>query len=609
MYILDIEIYPNYFLLCAKNFETHDVKIWEIKNDLVNFNVEEIRDFMCSNITVTFNGSCFDLLLISYLLKGAGVSKLKSLSDAIINSPAQSWVVANEFDIVIPSVRHWRHVDLMYVAPQKASLKLYAARLGVESIVNLPYDPNQFLSLKEIDVVRDYCLNDLNMTHSLYKSLVPQLKLRLNLAKAHNINSFYLMSKSDAQLAEIIIKNKYTAMGGSEWIAGNKRLPATIDFKYNIPHFINFKLPQLSELLKDIKNATFSTNNYNVKLPEFLTNKIITINDINYKMGIGGLHSMEKDRYINCLNKNKLIFDLDVASYYPSIILNQKLYPKNLGEKYLGIYRRFVEERLRAKKIGDKVTSDALKIAVNGGFGKYGSKYSALYSPELLVQITLTGQLALLMMIEYVTRNDYGCTVISANTDGLTCLLDNNLNSKKHIERCIKYWQKITGFILERTEYKLLASRDVNNYVALKDDGTLKTKGVFAASSLSKNPVYPICYEAAAKYICHGVDIDDTLFACTDILKFCLSRRVSGGATWNNLTLGKVVRFYYSNVIDKESTINYLKSGNKVPLSDGARPLMSLSDDEINKKVLPYDLDFVRYRNITETIISDCGVW
>ena len=47
-----------------------------------------------------------------------------------------------------------------------------------------------------------------------------------------------------------------------------------------------------------------------------------------------------------------------------------------------------------AKRTGDKVTNEAMKIMINGSFGKFGSKWSVLYSPDLLIQTTVTGQLA-----------------------------------------------------------------------------------------------------------------------------------------------------------------------------------------------------------------------
>ena len=116
-------------------------------------------------------------------------------------------------------------------------------------------------------------------------------------------------------------------------------------------------------------------------------------------MGIGGLHSCEKSQYV-VADENTVLRDADVSSYYPSIILQQKLSPKAMGKDFITIYQSIVSRRIEAKHRGDKVTADTLKICVNGSFGKLGSKYSALYAPELLIQTTLTGQLALLMLIE-----------------------------------------------------------------------------------------------------------------------------------------------------------------------------------------------------------------
>ena len=70
-------------------------------------------------------------------------------------------------------------------------------------------------------------------------------------------------------------------------------------------------------------------------------------------------------------------------------------------------------EELEAELSYHKVQTDSLKISVNGSFGKLGSKYSALYAPDLLIQTTVTGQLALLMLIERLHLA--GVRVISAN--------------------------------------------------------------------------------------------------------------------------------------------------------------------------------------------------
>src|SRR6478609_3841680 len=74
-------------------------------------------------------------------------------------------------------------------------------------------------------------------------------------------------------------------------------------------------------------------------------------------------------------------------------------------------------EELEIERKRCSVEADSKKIEINGSFGKFGSKWSALYSPDLLIQVTITGQLCLLMLIEQLEAA--GVQVCSANTDGI----------------------------------------------------------------------------------------------------------------------------------------------------------------------------------------------
>jgi len=65
-------------------------------------------------------------------------------------------------------------------------------------------------------------------------------------------------------------------------------------------------------------------------------------------MGIGGLHSCEKSQYV-VADENTLLVDGDVKSYYPSIILQQKLSPKAMGKDFITIYQSIVTRRIKAK--------------------------------------------------------------------------------------------------------------------------------------------------------------------------------------------------------------------------------------------------------------------
>jgi hypothetical protein len=259
-------------------------------------------------------------------------------------------------------------------------------------------------------------------------------------------------------------------------------------------------------------------------------------------------------------------------------------------------------EELDVKQAGFKVQS-------NGSYGKLGSPYSVLYAPELMVTVTLTGQLFLLMCIERAEL--HGATVVSANTDGFVCKVP--AAAKKDFKEFLWEIQMESGLNLESTFYKQLHSRDVNNYIAITTDGDVKTKGVFGPSGpgisagmgLKKNPTAQICADAVVAFLSKGAPIEKTIEQCDDIRKFLVVRRVTGGCEKDGVEIGKVVRYYFSNTTS--SPLLYAqsckKAGDKVPRSDGARPLMTLTD--FNE--CPEDLDRTWYVREAFAMLQDIG--
>lgn len=255
-------------------------------------------------------------------------------------------------------------------------------------------------------------------------------------------------------------------------------------------------------------------------------------------------------------------------------------------------------EELEAEISYHKTQSDTLKIIVNGSFGKLGSKWSALYAPDLLIQTTITGQLALLMLIEGMEQA--GVSVVSANTDGI--VIHTSADNAAIVEEVAFDWMMSTSYELERTDYTAVASRDVNTYVAVKPDGSYKGKGAFASGGLMKNPDLPIIYTAVAEYVARGTPLEDTIHQCDDILQFVVVRRVQGGAIWRGQLLGKAVRFYYSNQVPEDECIEYAKNSNRVPKSAGAKPLMDLPES------FPSDVDYQAYIVAAEKLLCEVGL-
>lgn len=310
-------------------------------------------------------------------------------------------------------------------------------------------------------------------------------------------------------------------------------------------------------------------------------------------------------------DKNFELIEIDVISYYPRIVLNNKLFPQHLSPIFLEIYKTLVDSRIADKKAGRIAQSECKKITINGTFGKTGSPYSILYAPEMTIAITVGGQLYLLMLIEALELR--GIQVVSANTDGILIYCHKDQQAEKL--DIIKQWEKITGFETEETKYAAIYSRDVNAYMAIKEpdkSGKIKVKGknIYydpwrpdtardAYWRFQKNPNAQICVEAIEKLITANTPLENTIKECSDITKFVSIKNVTGGAHKDGHYLGRVVRWYYAkNII---GTIDYVLSGNKVPDTDGAKPCMDLPD------TFPDDINYDWYIARANELLYDMG--
>jgi hypothetical protein len=579
--VVDTESYENYFLIAFKHLRTGKIIIFETPCNI--FNNRKLAWIMQSYQTVGFNSIKYDLPIIWYsIVKNCNPDAIKLLSNALIFQNLFPQQAQKDFNF---SIHRTNHIDLIEVCPLKGSLKLYGARLHASRIQDLPFVHDSILISEQIAIVRDYCINDLNTTELLYNNLSEQLALRVTLSQQYRQD---LMSKSDAQIAEAIISSEIKQITG---IWPKKPELGKImmnELKYIVPSFINFQSPQLQKVLSTISNAKFATDSVGrLIVPDEIKGLQVQIGNGVYRLGIGGLHSSETNVSYKSNDEYELL-DRDVASYYPRILLNQKLYPEHLGESFLQVYNDLVESRLTDKKEGRIAQSECKKIAINGTFGKTGSPYSVLYAPNITIQITLTGQLALLMLIEQLEL--LKIQVVSTNTDGI--LIYCAKNQKNKYLKIIKLWEQITGFTTEETRYEAIYSRDVNAYLAVKkDDKDVKVSfkgknnyydpwrgktGKDQYWKFQKNPTTQICIEAIENLIGQQIPIEQTIKSCQDITKFVVVKNVTGGAHKDGYYLGKVVRWIYGKNV--YGTINYIKNNDKVPESEGAFPLMDLPE-------------------------------
>jgi len=586
--VLDIECYSNYFLVALKSLDTGKVATFE-RSDWSEFNVDLLKSLLAKYTIVTFNGHRYDLPILKAALSGLTNRQLKGISDEIIVDNIRSWQVESKYNL--PQCNYIDHIDLIEVAPGVASLKIYGGRMHSKRMQDLPIEPNAIIQESSRELLKAYCVNDLDTTIDLFFALNGPIKLREQMSKEYGLD---LRSKSDAQIAEAVIKNQIETIKGEKVYRPN--LPTGYSFNYVPPAFITFKDKSLVEALHIFKTETFTLSEKgDVVEPTKIGKLKITLGKSTYQLGIGGIHSCEKNvNYV--ADSDHILVDRDVTSYYPNIILGQGLYPKHLGKDFLSVYRAIVDRRIKAKREGNFTVDAALKVTINGSFGKFGSKWSTLYSPDLLIQTTVTGQLSLLMLIEAIECA--GVSVVSANTDGIVIYC--HRRNQAALNSVITQWERSTGFNTEETEYHALYSRDINNYLALKLDGKIKAKGTYAEEGLSKTPTAQIATRAVADYLQLGIPIEATVRNCSDVKQFISVRSVTGGAVKGTEYLGKAVRWYYA--IGEVGAINYKKNGNKVATTDGAKPLMDLPD------CVPVDIDRGWYINKAQCILGDVGV-
>jgi len=637
----DVECYRNYFLIKSWNYQFEVRPYWSIPS------VMSLRFFLATHELITFNGKNYDEPMIAACLHLIAsnpnitpaqlCASLKAYSDSIIVGRVRGWQFYKQNNIT--ELTWLKHIDLFEVAPGVGiGLKMYMGRAHAQTLQDLPIDPAANLTPDEMDGINTYCGNDLSGTKLLKELCKGRLELRRQISIDLNVD---VMSKSDAQISEatIIAKLGYRPQKVS--------YPHGYQFNYQAPPFIKFKTQQMRDVLATVLTNSFTVNDVDqLKLPgdtdevldadgrKIKTGIIIppavaalrvSMGSSVYKFGIGGLHSQEKSIFHLTEPGKWSLSDHDVASYYPSLILLMNMYPGAIGEAFIEIYRRVYTERLHAKnmasackKAGDadgakrwKTIADSLKIVLNGAFGKLGSKYSILFAPELLIRTTITGQLALLMLIEDMELA--GIPVVSANTDGIIVKTPAGLETTR--DAILRAWEAVTGLETEETKYSAVFSRDVNNYIAFKPDGTHKAKGCFGESGVSpdasptgKNPDIDICADAVIAYLARGTPLYTTIRGCTDIRKFLTVAKCSGGGYWEGSgeVLGKTVRWYYgrnsTHAIRSTQMRNGQTKGNMVAGSTGSVPCMRLPD------TLPDDIDYAFYEREAYKMLGTIGV-
>lgn len=615
--VLDCESYVDYFLALFTSLETGHVTYVECCDErpLDRDGVMRLQWLLSNFRTSGFNSLNYDLTMCALALAGLHTGQLKQASDELIVANTRPADVLRARKVKKLSLNH---IDIIEVAPLDASLKTYAGRLHAPKLQDLPFPPATRLGPLRRAIVRWYCYNDTVSTAYVRLYQEEHVQLRVELSNQHKID---LRSKSDAQLAETIIIQEIKKLTGERPKAPGPLSAVGRQFYYQPPAYIAFQSDNLKQMLAEMCAAEIVVGpTGHCVAPTAIREQKIEIAGKPYTVGMGGLHSKEK-RQTLIANRHMRIIDKDVTGYYPNLVLKNAFTPSHLGRAFLVALQSIVDRRTSAKELLKKAKetdpnyealnaeAGGLKIASNGIFGKTSDPWSIVYDPAQMVQITITGQLSLLMAIEALELS--GIPVVSANTDGIVMACPRD--KYDHMRAVFSGWEQVTALETEETEYSGLYMANVNNYIAVTLDGKAKTKGWYCErgsaqnSPLSKNPDVAICSDAVQAFLAKGVPLEQSVRGCTDIRKFVSVRLVRGGGVklWGEDRppeyLGKTVRWYYGRDVPGE--IVYATSGNKVPRSDNAVPCMELPTS------IPPDLDYDWYIAKATAIMYDIGAW
>ena len=394
-----------------------------------------------------------------------------------------------------------------------------------------------------------YNNNDVYIVCEMIRLYIDEVKLRYQITKSYEVD---VLNSSRSNIADRLFEKFYSEFSGLkpfQW-KGKKTQRTVMSFKRIILPFIEFKTPQLQYLLSEMKRTSVTS------LGKDSFKREIKLGNLVYTIATGGLHSQDIPRELrskivmnpsstgeesqsiwnNITDDSYIYVHWDIASFYPSIIVNFNVAPAHLNEGcFVKLVQWLRDTRVEAKHskeeyidgIPKDVLAQVLKIVINSIYGKLGFEAGDICDRLAVLNVTINGQLLIMMLCEELELN--GIEVVSANTDGIVVKLF--AKDKQKFDEIAEHWKEITKFGADSEEYLCYINRDINNYIIQETNGKISAKGALNpkmyAIDLSKGYDMPIVAEAVLNYFIHGKPIMETLYEAKDILDFCKAQNMS----------------------------------------------------------------------------------
>lgn len=442
------------------------------------------------------------------------------------------------------SVLRYYSLIIYDVAQFGASLKQLEAMQGhniYESNVN--FRINRKLTQAEINETIKYCRNDVIETINIYLKKKADFDVQIEL-----INEFKLalncISKTQTQLTAEIL--------------GAKRVNFKDEFNLNFPPYLNRikKYKHIVDWFKGFKSNKDFTDEEKKKL--YAQKLDIQVAGVPHTFAWGGLHgALPKYSGVG------YYLHIDVSQYYPSLMVGHNYFSRAVSEEGKQRYDMMRKESIRLKKYPELKNKRAgYKLCNNKAYGAMKDIYNPLYDPLMANNICVTGQLALLLLIEMLEPH---CNLIQSNTDGLIVKL-NSLNDYELIDDICWEWEKLTGVTLAFDPIiTKIYQKDVNNYLFVNEDNEVECKGAYVKSLNELDYDLPIINKAIKEYMVNGIPIESTIDNCNDLIEYQKIVKLSSKYKWvehNNIKYtNKCYRVFAST--DSTDGIIYKCKGDK----------------------------------------------
>ena len=425
------------------------------------------------------------------------------------------------------------------------------------------------LTSDEIQEVISYCRHDVHETMYIFKENISEFESELELLKMFKLPLKHI-SKTKAQLSAFILDAKQPT------------IPRQDEFDFSFPS--TMAIAKYTDVIKfyDANRSYDKTLN-------------IDVAGVPHTFAWGGLHGA-RDNYIG----EGYFLNIDVASYYPALMIEYGYLSRNV--KNPDKFREIRDTRLKYKAAKDKRQAP-LKIVINGTYGAMKDKYNGLYDPLMANNVCIGGMMLLLDLIE---RVEPYCTLIQSNTDGILIKL-NHPDDYDLIDDICYEWEQRTKMELEFDEFVKVIQKDVNNYILIDADGNYKSKGAYVKKLNKLDYDLPIVNEAVVNYFVKGIDPKETIYNCTELVKFQKIIKISGkydhARHGNNLMHERVFRVFAStNKQDKPLR----KVKNKIPEKIAYTPERAfIHNEDVTGVSIPNKLDREWYLDLAKKRISD----